>query len=508
VGIFSLVLHTHLPYVRRNGVWPCGEDFFHQAATESYLPLLGTLDRLAERGLRDALTLSISPMVAHQMADPHMLRELSLYLGRLELRTWQQVANYTGTFTQEFKDLAAFYARFGREQSDRLDAMPDLASGFAALEQAGVIEIIGGPATHPSLPLVREPALLDAQVRLGIAEHRRLFGHAPRGMWLPECAYRPDAGIEQLLQDNGIGHVVLDGPTVLRSGGTTFAPHRIGSSAVAAFGRNLEVTYRVWSPTGGYPSGRWYRDFYHYDVEGGFKNWRVTSVRKPLHRKRPYEPSRGREAAGSDAEGFAALIARTLEEHEASTGREGVVVAAYDTELFGHWWFEGPAFLEQLFASLGEKHGVRTCSLEKARALLEEPSPIDVVEGSWGFRKDHRSWVAEETEHMWETLGGIEAETVRMVEKLAGARGARARALAQLVREAFLAQASDWPFMVLRGRNAEYAHDRFEGHRARWTRLVELLGRDAPDHVLDREAAMLFETDNILPALSAADIAP
>jgi 1,4-alpha-glucan branching enzyme len=383
VGIFSLVLHTHLPYVRKNGVWPSGEEFFHQAATDSYLPVLGVLERLAQDGFRNGLTVGLSPMIAHQMQDEHMLRELSWYLGVYELRALQQTTNYDGVFTAEFKDLAAYFARFAREQAGRLDALPGggMASAFDALARAGTIEILGGPATHPYMPLIREPALARVQVSKGADEYKRLFSRPAQGMWLPECAYAPEAGIEGMLEQNGVGHVVVDGPTMLRSAGpgSTFTPRRIGASSVAACARNLDVTYRVWSPTGGYPTGKWYRDFYAYDIEVGFKNWRVTSIRKPIAEKRPYEPERAIAAARADAEDFAGLIAKTLEEHEHETGREGLIVAAYDTELFGHWWFEGPVFLEHLYRTLRDVPGVRALSLAKALEALPEPEPVDLV---------------------------------------------------------------------------------------------------------------------------------
>ncbi|MGH2727657.1 MAG: 1,4-alpha-glucan branching protein, partial [Actinomycetota bacterium] len=340
MGVFSLVLHTHLPYVRRNGVWPSGEDFFHQAATESYLPMLSSLERIAERHPGGpALTVGITPLIAHQLADPYMLRELALYLGRYELRAWWQVANYDDVYAEEFKDLAGFYARHARRQLARLDGMPrGIAAAFGELERAGAIEIAGGPASHPVLPEIGEPSVLRAQVLHGIAEHERHFGHRPRGMWLPECAYRPGLGIEELLAEAGVTHVVVDGPTMLRSDGpgATFRPRRIGTSEVAAFARNLDVTYRVWSPTGGYPGDKWYREYFAYDMTAGFKNWRVTSKRTPIAGKKPYEPARGVERAARDATDFVALLDRSLAEHEERTGSEGIVVACYDAELFGH----------------------------------------------------------------------------------------------------------------------------------------------------------------------------
>ncbi len=512
MGIFALVLHTHLPYVRRNGVWPSGEDFFHQAATESYLPLLETFERLAGNPrLREPFaTVGITPLIAHQMQDPYMLRELSLYLGRHDLRAWWQVANYDGVYAEEFKDIAAFYARFARRQLARLDALPGgMAQAFGALERAGSIEIIGGPASHPVLPEIGEPSVLRAQVMHGVAEHERLFGRKPSGMWLPECAYRPGAGIEETLAGAGVSHIVVDGPTMIRSDGkdATFRPRSIRDAGVAVFGRNLDVTYRVWSPTGGYPTNKWYREYFAYDMTAGFKDWRVTSIHTPIAGKKPYEPDRATERAHKDAEDFVAQLDGWLTQYEDRTGEEGVVVACYDTELFGHWWFEGPAWLERVYELLAGHPRIRPLSLAKALERLPAQRAVELAEGSWGFRKDLRSWIAPETEEMWRALAETEAETVRLARKWTAPSPAQETALAQLARELFLLQSSDWPFMVLRGRNPQYASERFYGHRDRWQRLADALLRRMPDASLERLAGELYDVDNAFPNLRASDLA-
>lgn len=489
MGLLVLVLHTHLPYVRRNGVWPCGEDFFHQAATESYLPLLGTLERLADRGLEAALSIGITPVLAHQMQDPHMLRELTLYLGRHEGRALRQVANYDGIFASEVKDLAAFYARHGRAQLARLESLPGgIAGGFRALEDAGVIEVLSGPATHPFLPRVSEPAMLRAQISLGAAEHLRIFGRAARGVWIPECAWRP--GTEGLLEDMGTTHLVVDGPTMTAAGRSVFRPARIADSEVAVLGRHVRISELVSSD--GYPIDPWYRDFHHYDMEAGFKNWRVTGHELPLAGKRPYEPEPALARARAHAEDFVAEVSRALDEQQRETHAEGVVVACFDTELLGHWWFEGPTWLERVYEILAEHPSVRPASLERALEVLGPGDPVRLAGGTWGVGHDDRSWVAPETEDMWKALAEVEAETVRLARA-----DASAEARNQLVREALLLQSSDWPFMVLQGRNAGYARERFEGHRARWGRLATLVAAGAPDAA--SEAAQIFEIDNLFP---------
>ncbi|MGH2829584.1 MAG: 1,4-alpha-glucan branching protein, partial [Actinomycetota bacterium] len=322
----AIVLHTHLPYVRRNGTWPCGEDFFHQAAAESYLPLIGAFERLADAGLRDACTVAITPVLAHQMADRHMLAELSLYLGREELRAMRQVANYRGWGAREIKDLAAFYARRGREHEQRLRDHGTIAAAFATLERAGVVELGGGPATHPLLTRISSERLRRAQLRAGLDEHQRIFGRRPATTWIPECAVGP--GTEESLGACGIERVVVDPAATAGS----LVPVTIADSGVGAFPFDRSLTGEVWSPDGGYPAGEWYRDFHAWDLEAGFKNWRVTDRAIGWLGKQPYDPAAAARAARADAGAFVAALERAFDQLET-----GLLVAAFDTELLGHW---------------------------------------------------------------------------------------------------------------------------------------------------------------------------
>jgi 1,4-alpha-glucan branching enzyme len=515
MGLFALVCHTHLPYLRKHGVWPVGEDLFHQAAVESYLPMLDVLERLHDDGIRDAFTIGMSPMIATQLADPYLLDELEWYLGRIEARSWRTVANHGRSDDPDdppplhpdaIRSLAAWYATWGRARAHQLDTLRarhgDLARAFAS--HRDVVELLGGPATHPLLPRIADPALQALQLEAGLAEGARITGSRSRGVWLPECHFAPDRGLEDLLSTSGVDHLVLDGPTVLGAlgRGATFQPWRIKGCDTIAFGRDLDTTYRVWSPTGGYPTGRWYRDFYGYDLEGGFKNWRVTGLRVPLHEKQPYEPEAARSAAITDAEDFVAHLVRRIEDHERETGRVALVVAAYDTELFGHWWFEGPIFLEHVIRLLQHTPSVRAVSLEKARELLPEPEAVAFEEGSWGFRKDLRSWVTAETAPMLDALERAERDTLHAVRAdLPRVTGARRDALAQAVRELLLLQSSDWPFMIVRGRNPDYAWQRFEAHRRSLERCIELARSRIPDDLIARDVAAIRDTDGILPGI-------
>jgi 1,4-alpha-glucan branching enzyme len=512
----AVVLHSHLPWVRRNGVHPVGEEWFHQALADSYLPLLEMLERLAGAGCRELLSLGVTPVLAEQLDDPHLLAEFHSWLGRRRLDLGYTVSRYgapdragmAAAWAHEWRRLTGLLERF--EARERRSGV--LAS-FRALADAGVIELLGGPATHPYLPLMDDPALIRGQIAGGLATSARLLGRRPRGVWAPECGHRPEGpvadpcapprafgddgtpelprsaavlpGLETFWAEAGVGHLVLDGPSLAaaagagsrdwsRAGGETVAPGGpldvldrpalLGSSDVAAFGRNLAVSYAVWNPHGGYPADPWYRDFHQADLEGGFKTWRVTA-RDRLD-KAPYDPERARTRALVHAARFVDLLRGHLTVRTPDT----VVVAAYDTELFGHWWHEGPVWLEAVLRLVHEDERLRPTTLA---AHLERHPPtrrLAVPESSWGWGKGHGAWVGGRTRWLWQALREAEARFLALPPG-----PGRAAAWRQLT----LAQASDWPFMLNREQSAEYAEERVRGHLARFEAACRGEGLDA-----------------------------
>lgn len=519
----ALVLHSHLPWLRRNGTYPVGEEWLFQAWTESYLPLLDVLERLAAAGHRDLLTVGITPVLAEQMDDPYLLAELHGWLGRRLVDLEYTVARYGASDRERLRPV---WSDHWRRLHGLLDAVEGrylrtgLTAAFRDLADAGVIELLGGPATHPYLPLMDDADLIRGQIAGGVAVHERAFGRQPRGVWTPECGYRPAGavgdptapfvgqgvggapllrsagvelpGLEELWAEAGVGHMVLDGPTLARAvgaperdwaatGGEVVPvgdpldvldrPVRIGTSDVVAFGRNLAVSYAVWNPHGGYPADSWYRDFHKTDLEGGFKAWRVTD-RSSLD-KAPYDPLPARERAVAHAGHFLGL----LRAHLAQRAADAVVVAAYDTELFGHWWSEGPLWLETVLRGLAEAPDLRTTTLAGYLDRHDPAGALDLPESSWGAGKGHAAWVAPSTRWIWEAVRSAEARF-----RLLPPGGARDAAWRQLC----LLQSSDWPFMVTGGQSAQYAEERVRAHLTRFTAacsgadLPALAARDDP----------------------------
>ena len=507
-GELALVLHTHLPHLAGHGVWPVGEEWLLQAWGTSWLPVTRTLERLTDAGHRDLLTLSVTPTTAWQLTDARLADELAGWLAAAMWRSEEQrhhhlmgaeVTGLAGHWWRHFRDLGAYHADVQRRGG--------LLAVWDGLARAGAIELLAGPATHPYLPLEPDPAIVDAQLTTGIAAHRTWTDWSG-GLWPPELGYRPAGavgdptrpplavdddgtpelerpgdeleGLEAHYARHGVTHVMVDGPTLVRAAGGadrdwtrrpdpvapgTDAPEevlhdgvRIDGTDVVAFGRDLSVAYHVWSPTEGYPGNAWYLDHYATGGFGVHRSWRVTDRTLPPDAKAPYLPVRAVEQAAADAQHFVDVVRATL------AGRPGgLVVAAYDTELLGHWWHEGPTWLGEVLESITQDPALRTTTLASRLARRPPQRSLALPESSWGYAKGHGSWVTEETREVWTLLRTTTALARRA---LAGGRGTAEQRQA-VAREVALLHASDWPFMMTRGRSPGYALDRVRGHAER-----------------------------------------
>lgn len=490
-GTCCIVLHSHLPWLAHTGAWPVGEEWLYQAWASSYLPVLDVLDRLAEAGGRDLLTLGVTPVLAAMLDDPYCLTEFHTWLGNWLLRAagaaadGLEVAGYEGALATRALDLF--------ESGWRHGASPLLRR----LRDGGVVELLGGPATHGFTPLLPE-RIAEGGIRAGLEDAAVRLGLRPSGVWAPECAYAP--GQERLWQRAGVTHLVVDGPAVH---GETGFPVDVAGSGLLAFPRDLSVTYRVWSPRSGYPGGRWYRDFHTFDHPSGLHPARVTSRSLPPERKAGYQPAAARAAVERDAEDFVALVRRRLD----AAHRPGLVLVAYDTELFGHWWHEGPQWLERVLQLL-PRAGVRLSSL---RAAAEELPAIrrDLPASSWGSGKDWRVWQVPEILDVQNEVCGLLLAAVdrRVPAGPGGCLPVRDPVLDQLARECLLTVASDWAFSVTKGSAADFAWRQLRVHADRARALAGELssaafpGAESPS--LDGQGVRWRAVDGLLGALDA-----
>ncbi|WP_026426143.1 1,4-alpha-glucan branching protein domain-containing protein [Actinokineospora inagensis] len=494
IGGFALVLHSHLPWLPHHGTWPVGEEWLYQAWAHSYLPLVDMLRRLEDDGYRDVLTLGVTPVLAAQMDDPYALRGMHDWLGNWNLRAQYAAVRWRGD-DPRLREVAA--AEYRASATALTEFETRWRHGFSPvlrpLVDGGVVELIGGPATHPFQPLL-DPRVRAFALTLGLDDTALRVGHRPEGIWAPECGYAP--GIEDDYSAAGVRRFLVDGPAL--HGDTAFA-RPVGNSDVMCFGRDLEVTYRVWSPKAGYPGDTAYRDFHTYDHPSGLKPSRVTGRHVAPHDKKPYEPALAADAVRRHAQDFVDTVAQRLRDLNERHGRPGLVVAAYDTELYGHWWHEGPAWLEAVLRGL-PKAGVNVTTLRGAIDAGYVGDPADLPASSWGSGKDWRVWDGAQVADLVEANAALQRDLLDLVDTLGGP--ARDATLDQAAREALLALSSDWAFMVTKDSAADYARRRAKVHFERYAELSSLLRAGAPTRAAAR-AADLRRSDGVFGGLDA-----
>lgn len=524
---YALVLHSHLPYVRGAGRWPHGEEWVHEAILGTYLRLLVLLHDLRAEGVRYRLTIGLTPSLLEQLADADIGTRFLAYVDdqirRAELDAWdfgvagasakQAVAEfYRGSYTRLKQ---AYLQRFDR----------DIVGAFADLARTGEVEILTSAATHGYLPLL-DARSVEAQLAVGLASTHRLTSLEPTGIWLPECGYRP--GLERALERHGLTHFFIDA-ALLRGkavpaathgrsrwdgdrssgGGVTaavrdpaetqvdpavdvFQPYLVADSEVAAVARHPEISGQVWSAASGYPGDPFYREFHRKDDRSGLRYWRVTGMTVDLGAKAGYDVALAADRVREHARHFAGSIRAELAAHRDRTGQVGMLVTSFDSELFGHWWFEGIDWLGLVLRDLGD-----IATTVAGRLLAEPPRErIGLASGSWGKNNDHSTWLAPETQWMWDAIRAA----VQRVSALADdppADALRKRAADQALRELLLLESSDWPFLVTTGQAGDYATERFRSHAQRLGRSLELAAHATGEDVV--ELRSLERADNPFP---------
>lgn len=516
-GYLAIILHAHLPYVRHPEYeLPLEERWLYEAITEAYIPLLLLLERLVEEGVDFRLTLSLTPTLASMLLDPLLQSRYPRRLERLIELAGREI--HRTRPHPEFNRLARMYfQRFNEIRTAYIDRYrQDLISAFQKLQMSGKVEIIAAAATHGYLPLLAiNPSAVRAQVRIGVDFYRQLFGRGPEGFWLPECGYY--AGVEEVLREYDLRYTVLETHGITRADphprygvfGPIFCPN-----GVAAFGRDPESSTQVWSSTAGYPGDYDYREFYRdiaFDLdfeyirpylhpEGiradtGIKYYRITG--KGNH-KEVYVPSQAEKKAELHAGNFMFNREKQVEYLTSIMDRKPLVVAPYDAELFGHWWFEGPLWLNSLIRQIASRH--KTIRLVTLSEYLGE-FPINQVcqpcMSSWGLQGFNEVWLNGKNDWIYPLLHRAAEEMEDLAKKYPSARGLKKRALNQAARELLLAQASDWAFMIS-GAMAEYGRKRTETHLARFQDLCKGINGSRVNQAL---LAKMESLDNIFPQI-------
>jgi len=656
VGAFSFVLHSHLPYVRRAGRWPHGEEMLLEAMAETYIPLLDALYELVEEGYKPRLTLGLTPILLEQLRSPDVWDHFETYVeerlaliesdiarfSRPLLTEWQAAhdraqaaydnavqalmakrlqvakkeagsdvtdamavknrsarteastktgkkgkqetpADTTEAFiaslseaekallpppplpvdleaakiAQKERDhllyLAKWYRDWYRGVLDRFRDIyhRDLVAAFADLRRQGVLDVLTSMATHAYTPLVNRDSTIYGQLKTGYESTLRHIGHEATGIWLPECGYRPPfmtsangveyykPGVEEFLQQVGIRYfftdsfVITGGNLVGKAAGdaigpygaipkrklvpysaderrhrkgTTFRPYYVRDSNVAIFGRDEGTGMQVWSASHGYPGDFLYREFHRKDANSGVQYWRISGAQVDLGAKSLYDPYVAFQQVQTHADHFVNLVRQRLQDyHDSSNGDYGIIVSAYDTELYGHWWFEGITWLKEVLRRLSRDDLVEISTVADYLVAHPPTEAMDVPESSWGNGGGHWTWLNPETEWMWPLIHNAEKKMEGAVKRYPQAEGELLAFLRQLARELVLLESSDWPFLITTGQAKSYAEARFKGHLARFERLYQAVNRGMFNNDDRHFLAEVQEVDNPFPEIDYRD---
>ncbi len=534
-GYFTFVLHAHLPYVLSHGRWPHGTDWLSEAAAETYLPLIQVLKELIDEGIKPHLTVDISPVLAEQLADDSFKEEFDEYLKQKITAAGKDAEEFYKYDQSHLLEMAHFWEGFYQNLLDQFNAINrDIVGELRRLQDAGYLEIMTCAATHGYLPLLSRDESLQAQIKAAFKSHRRHFGRAPRGIWLPECAYRPayrwkkpvDAGtvsepyprkgVDEFLSENDLEFFIVD--TTLLKGGRSAgvyidrfeslrvlweqmekeykprkeekekSPRHVylvssapeGKKPVAVFTRDSDTGLLVWSGEHGYPGDGNYLDFHKKRFPGGHRYWAVTSAKSDLADKVEYHRETALSRVPENAAHYAEVIKGLLNHHQRETGKIGILIAPYDAELFGHWWFEGPLFLKEVIRHIATDDSIELTGLGEH---LDREHPIDLVqlpEGSWGQGGYHYIWLNQWTGWTWKHIYPTED---RMVELASKYKDSDNRLLVDIVkqaaRELMLLSASDWQFLISTWSARDYAELRISEHFSDFNKLSALADKIA-----------------------------
>ena len=546
---FILALHSHLPWVLHHGRWPHGSDWLCEAAVDTYLPLVIALEQLEHQGVAAPLTIGVTPILANQLAHPDFSRELEAFLAQRLVACDEAVEAFEESGEDTLIPLVGYWrARLGRLRRVLRRHDYDLVGALRRAAEAGRIELLSSAATHGFLPLLARDESIRLQLFTGRREHRRLFGQDPAGCWVPECAYRsagpwaplPSApaqpfrvGIETHLRAAGFDYFYTDshmaeaGRSLSLYGETDFvdgirepgevppievvyprSPYRAyqlatSGAPVGILVRDPVSSLRVWSRHHGFPGDPGYLEFHKIRWPGGLKLWRVTGLDVDLGGKAPYDPNIARARSHQKAADYVALLQSLGGSAEPLGGN--LIVAPFDTELFGHWWFEGVDWIGDLYRALGRQREVRPVTASEH--LAEAPGgrgpaarqTIALAQGSWGANGDYGMWLNPQTEWTWERLWGLEERFWNQARQdLPGGPPDRRPAWEQATRELLLAQSSDWQFIISTGAAGDYAERRFREHCDALDFLLQGLA-DGAIEAVTRKAAELVRLDDPFP---------
>lgn len=530
-GNFVLTLHTHLPYVLNHGVWPHGSDWLCEAVAECYIPLLNAVQDLAHEGISANITFDISPVNCEQLADPAFCTLFEDYCKNKQKLAREDAAYFLKHRHEPHQIYLAQYWEqwYGQRLQDFKERhYSNMIESMKVLQDNGVIEVITCGATHGYFALIGDDSYIRLQIKTAVENYEKHFGKKPRGIWLPECAYRPSyhwqtfipsakeynqprhrPGIEEIVAEFGLEYFFADqhlaqhqAPLGVLDNDDNFISlsspeiqhHRpyfsrspmqpvhiqsvssLSGKTSVMFARHQKVAMQVWSGESGYPGDPAYLDFHKKHWSSGLRYWRVTDNKADMMYKLLYVPEWIDKKTELHAFHFVKSVEQTVTNWAATTGKFATLCTPFDTELFGHWWFEGPQFLKAVLRGLHYSPYVNTVTASQQLDTVRPRSVAATIEGSWGRNGNHEVWMGNDTKWTWEIIYRDEITLTALIEKVKNSpkNPAVERIVKQAIRELMLLHSSDWQFLISTVSAKDYAEMRFSFHHSDFLLLCEM----------------------------------
>ncbi len=516
-GYVNFVLHAHLPYIHHP---ECDtyleEEWLFEAISETYIPLLLNFKKLEEEKVDFRITMTMTPPLLN-MLDNELLQERYIKYLNKHIELCEKEVKRT-TYDSRLNRLSHYYLdRYTNDLHVFKDIYKcNIITGFKHFQDKGFLEIITCGATHGYFPILYvNEKTVRAQIAVGVQTYERFFGKKPRGIWLPECGYVPEA--DKYLKEFGIEYVITETHGLLYADPTpiygTYTPI-VSHGGVVAFARDLESSRQVWSSIIGYPGDYNYREFYRdigyeadYDyikpyiacngvrVNTGIKYYRITGKTEA---KDYYDVQWAMDSAERQAGHFLNCRNEQMEELSSYMHVPPIITCPYDAELYGHWWYEGPYWLYILFKKIYyDECNFKLITPSEYIDKYPEMQVSTPCRSSWGANGYSEVWLNETNDYAHRHLhkaGDRMCELAYMFPNEGDTL--RRQALNQCARELLLAQSSDWLFIITNGTMVEYAHKAIKDHIGRFTKLYYQIKKDNIDakYLLD-----VFDKDDIFP---------
>ncbi len=518
-GYVSFVLHAHLPFIHH----PESEDYLEEqwlfeAISETYIPLLLNFKKLVEEKVDFRITMSLTPPLLNMLDNKLLQKRYIAYLKKhieLAKKEIQRTSD-----NEKINELSKYY--FERYSND-LHIFKDvykcnLINGFKYFQNLGVLEIITCGATHGYFPILYvTEQTVKAQIAVGVQTYEKYFGKKPRGIWLPECGYVPEA--DKYLKEFGIEYAITETHGILYANPTpiygTYAPI-VSPDGVVCFGRDLASSRQVWSSINGYPGDYNYREFYRdigydapYDyikpyiasngvrVHTGIKYHRITGKSEE---KDIYNVQWAKYSANSQASHFINSRKEQIEKAYSIMDKPPIILCPYDAELYGHWWYEGPYWLYVLFKKIYfDQSDFKLITPGEYIDKFPEIQVCTPCRSSWGANGYSEVWLNEENDYAHRHLHNAGNKMVELAHKFIDEQNPiKIKALNQCARELLLAQSSDWLFIITNKTMVDYAKKRIKDHIGRFNKLYEQINNDSID---EEFLNAIYEKDCIFPEI-------